>query len=98
MTGPTNTPPTPFDWLLREIRHIVREELATAQSNGSNMMTTADTLLTAKETAILMNVTPRWLYRHAAKLPFTRRINRKTLRFSEAGIRRWVATKKPPTR
>ena len=98
MIEPKNTPPTPFDWLLHEIRQIVREELDTAQSNGSNMMTTTDTLLTAKETAMLMNVTPRWLYRHAAKLPFTRRINRKTLRFSEAGIRRWVATKKPSAR
>ena len=94
MTEPTNTPPTPFDWLLDGFA-IFREELTTAHTNGS-MTTTTDTLLTAKEAAALMGVSPRWLYRHAAKLPFTRRINRKNLRFSEAGLRRWLATKKPP--
>jgi hypothetical protein len=31
----------------------------------------------------------RWLHRHA------RRISRKNLRFSEAGLRRWIAAKKP---
>jgi predicted DNA-binding transcriptional regulator AlpA len=94
MNQPTNTPVTPFDWLVDRIRIVIREELATAHTNGS-MTTTTDTLLTAKEAAALMNVTPRWLYRHAAKLPFSRRIGRKNLRFSEAGLRRWIAAKKP---
>jgi NTP pyrophosphatase (non-canonical NTP hydrolase) len=58
MTEPTNIPPTPFDRLLHEIRQIVREELVTAHTNGSNMMTTTDTLLTAKEASALMNVKP----------------------------------------
>jgi predicted DNA-binding transcriptional regulator AlpA len=86
---------TPFDAVLDQIRLIVREEIAAAHTTGNNMTTGADALLIASEAAALMNVKPRWLYRHAAKLPFTRRINRKTLRFSEAGIRRWLATKKP---
>jgi len=96
MTEPKSTPPTPFDSLLDQIRLIVREEITAAHADGNNMTTTSsETLLTAAEAAVLMNVKPRWLYRHGAKLPFTRRISRKNLRFSEAGLRRWLATKKP---
>ncbi len=54
----------------------------------------ADHLLTPEEAGRMLGVTPRWLYRHAKRLPFTRRISRKVLRFSEAGLRRWLATKK----
>jgi predicted DNA-binding transcriptional regulator AlpA len=86
---------TPFDALLDQIRLIVREELSAVHTNGNLTNVTTDALLTANEAAALMNVKPRWLYRHSARLPFTRRINRKTLRFSEPGIRRWLAAKKP---
>lgn len=55
----------------------------------------ADRLLTPEEAAPLLGVSVRWLYRHAKRLPFTRRLSRKALRFSEAGLRRWQATKKP---
>ena len=53
-----------------------------------------DRLLTAEEVAPIMNVTLRWLYRKAGSLPFTRRINRKTLRFSEQGLRRYMASRR----
>lgn len=53
-----------------------------------------DRLLTAEQAAALLNVTPRWLYRHAKSLPFMRRFSRKVLRFSEAGIKRWQALKR----
>ena len=36
----------------------------------------------------------RWLYRHAPTLPFARKLSRKVLRFSRAGITRWLATKR----
>jgi excisionase family DNA binding protein len=52
-----------------------------------------DRLLTVEEAAKLLGVTPRWLYRHAGRLPFARRLSRKALRFSEAGIGRYVATR-----
>lgn len=54
----------------------------------------SDRLLTAEETAPLLGTTPRWLYRHHRQLPFARRLSRKCLRFSEAGIRKWMATKR----
>ena len=45
--------------------------------------------------AALLGVTLSSLYRHADRLPFTRRLSRKALRFSEPGLRRWLATRKP---
>jgi predicted DNA-binding transcriptional regulator AlpA len=82
----------PFDMLLDSIRVIVREEITAAIGSGKH--DEPDRLLTPEETAAILDVDVRWLYRHAAKLPFTRRISRKNLRFSEAGLRRWLAAKK----
>jgi hypothetical protein len=54
-----------------------------------------DTLLTAEQAAPLLNVTPRWLYRHWKQLSFARRLSRKVLRFSENGIRKYQSSRKP---
>jgi len=54
-----------------------------------------DRLLTVEEAAPILGVTARWLYRHAASLPFARKLSRKALRFSETGLRRWLSTKRP---
>ena len=51
---------------------------------------TPDRMLDASDAAALLGVAPRWLYRHAARLPFTRRIGAKALRFSEQGLHRWL--------
>ena len=77
------------------VREVIREELANS-SNGKGGE--KDMLLSLKQAATLMGVNPRWLYRHAAKLPFTRRISRKNLRFSEVGLRRWIAIRNPNSR
>ena len=61
---------------------------------GQQSLQEKDSLLTAEQAAALLNVTPRWLYRHAKQLPFVRRLSRKVLRFSEVGIKRWHATKR----
>lgn len=55
---------------------------------------TEDDLLTVEEAAATLRVSPRWLYRHAKTLPFSRKLSRKVLRFSRAGIARWLATKR----
>lgn len=52
-------------------------------------------LLTVAEAASSLRVSPRWLYRHAKTLPFSRKLSRKALRFSRTGIARWLATKRP---
>jgi predicted DNA-binding transcriptional regulator AlpA len=62
--------------------------------NGRQEHVECDTLLTANEAAKLLSVSPRWLYRHWKQLPFSRRLSRKTLRFSQAGIRKWQQTRK----
>ncbi|HYV18622.1 MAG TPA: helix-turn-helix domain-containing protein [Verrucomicrobiae bacterium] len=48
-------------------------------------------LLTAEQAAELLGVAPRWLYRHADQIPGARRLSRKCLRFTEAGLRRYLA-------
>ena len=53
-----------------------------------------DHFLTPEEAAKILGVTVPWLYRHAARLPFTRRLSRKCLRFSEAAVRKWQAAKR----
>lgn len=53
-----------------------------------------DRLLTVEEAAERLGVSPRWLYRHAGRLPFARRLSRKALRFSEVGLRRWQAARR----
>src|SRR5262245_53269208 len=48
-----------------------------------------DDCLDIREAAKLLRMSPSWLYRHAARLPFARRVGRRTLRFSAAGIRKY---------
>lgn len=50
-------------------------------------------LITAEEASGVLAVTPTWLYRHAKKLPFTRRLSQKALRFSDASLRHWQSTR-----
>jgi predicted DNA-binding transcriptional regulator AlpA len=50
--------------------------------------------LKPEEAARALGVSVRWLYRHHRQLPFARKLSRKTLRFSESGLRRWQATRK----
>lgn len=54
----------------------------------------ADRLLTAKQAAEVAGVSPKWLYRHARSLPFARRLSPRVVRFSEAGLRKWLPTRK----
>ena len=49
-----------------------------------------DRLLTVDEAATVLSVSQRWLYDHAGRLPFARRLSRRALRFSETGMRRWI--------
>jgi predicted DNA-binding transcriptional regulator AlpA len=53
----------------------------------------ADKLLDVREAAERISMSADWLYRHKDKLPFTRRVGTRTVRFSEAGITRWLASR-----
>jgi len=56
-----------------------------------------DRVLSLEETARVLHQTPEWVRRQAVgrRLPFARRISRKKLLFSEAGLQRWLAARRP---
>lgn len=49
--------------------------------------------ISADEAAALLCKPRRWLFTHAHRLPFVRRISRKHLVCDEAGLRAWIAAK-----
>ena len=77
--------------LLDAIRQAVREEIQALGHNGNGH---EDRLLDAGEAAKFLCVSEDWLYRNARKLPFTRKLGPKMLRFSHEGIVKWLATRK----
>jgi predicted DNA-binding transcriptional regulator AlpA len=50
-----------------------------------------DRLVTLNEAAEMLGVTVSWLRTHKESYPFFLRLTSKTHRFSEAGIRKWLA-------
>lgn len=58
----------------------------TSQQGGETAV-----LLTVEQAAERLGVARTWLYRHAASLPFTRKLGHRTLRFDAAGLQKWVA-------
>ena len=87
-----DTSKNPFEPFFEEIRQVVREEIR-ALNGGSNTQE-EERLLNAEEAAAIIGMSPDWLYRHAKKLPFTRKLGPKTLRFSHQGILKWLASRK----
>ena len=58
--------------------------------NGKTVQTeSGDRLLNVKQAAVRLGRSSDWLYRRAAKLPFTVR-NGRGVQFSEAGIEQWI--------
>jgi predicted DNA-binding transcriptional regulator AlpA len=96
MDQPTPKPSAPdscpaFTLTVAQLREIVREEIQAARAPEHD----TDRLLSADEAATLLAVSPDWLYRHAKKLPFTRKLGPKMLRFSSHGIHKYLATRRP---
>lgn len=54
----------------------------------------ADHWLTPEQAAEKLNVSTKWIYRHARKWRFVERLSRKQLRISDAGLRRWMSARK----
>jgi predicted DNA-binding transcriptional regulator AlpA len=76
---------------LEALRAHLWTQLLTADARPDAGKREPDRLLTPKETAAVLGVPVRWLYRHYHQLPFARRLSRKLLRFSEIGVRTWIA-------
>ena len=75
-------------------RAAVRLALDSSQS-VSDAQRGSEALLTIDEVAKRTGMSKDWLYRNARRLPFARRIGRRTLRFSESALERWMANRAP---
>ena len=53
----------------------------------------SDRMLHADEVAARTGLSRDYIYRHAKTFPFTHRIGRRALRFSEQGLHRWLNTR-----
>ena len=73
---------------------LLRRALA-APAGGPPAAPEADRWLTPEEAAGLLGVRSAWLVRHHKRYPFSRRVSRKQIRFSEQGLRKWLAAKRP---
>ena len=71
-----------------QLRELIREEIQAASKQN------VDKLLDADKAAKTLRVSEDWLYRHHKKLPFTRKLGPKVLRFSFRGIQKFLSTKK----
>jgi len=56
--------------------------------------TETDRMLSPDEAAALLRRKRRWIYRNADRLPFVRRISRKSILCSERGLKSWLAAQK----
>ena len=75
---------------LRDIlRDVIKEELGKSKPTGAE-----EKLLDPDKAAKVLDVSVDWLYHHAKQLPFTRKLGPKMLRFSYAGMLRWMKSKK----
>ena len=73
------------------LRRTIREEL-TALEHTLNQQ---DRLFDADKAAEILSVSVDWLYRNAKRLPFTRKLGPKMLRFSSVGLQKYIAGRKP---
>jgi predicted DNA-binding transcriptional regulator AlpA len=89
-------PVNPFDPFFAEIRRIIREEVEHALSAvlANGHPPEKEKLLTPEEAAEIIGVDKKWLYAHTKGLPFRRKLSHKAIRFSEPGLRRWMAAQK----
>ena len=85
--------PVPREWLLELL-----EGADPAPVSPTRGETPGDRLLTAHEVAARLGTSREWVYRQARRWPFTRRVARRALRFSEAGFARWVERRTRPGR
>ena len=73
-----------------DLRTIIREELAPLlKATAARLM--EDRLLSATQAAEVLQVSERWLYKHADKLPYAVRLSGSVVRFSHNKIQEEIA-------
>jgi predicted DNA-binding transcriptional regulator AlpA len=78
------------DAQLDALAERVAAKLANGHSNG-HAQERPDPLLTARQVAERLKCSPRYVYAHAGVFPFTVRLGPQAVRFSAAGLERWLA-------
>jgi len=76
---------------LETLRAQLWAKLLDPQYSSATSAPGEDRLLSPEEAAVLIGVSRQWLYRHHRRLPFTRRLSRKLLRFSHLELISWLA-------
>ncbi len=90
-------PPERLPSLIGDIEGIKMEMFLRIAAPGQDSRNgdKPERLLSTKEAAEILQVTPRWLYKKAAKLSFARRLSRRKLLFEESGLKKWMARQHP---
>jgi excisionase family DNA binding protein len=89
---PKTEPRVTLDLLLEQLADLVAERVAARLNGQAHPLGPAEPerLLTAREVAERLKCSPRYVYAHAGTFPFTKR-NGGLVRFSAAGLERWLA-------
>jgi len=74
------------------LRAIIREELAPLLK-ASGARSIEDRLLSASQAAEVLQVSERWLYKHADRLPYAVKLSANVVRFSHNKIQEEIARK-----
>lgn len=80
--------------MLAEVWRVQLAELEAvdvADGSAGSPASQPERLLSANEMAARLGLSRKALYARAATLPFTRRVGKRTLRFSETGFQQWAA-------
>ena len=75
------------------LQSILLGRLACLSQSVSKSSLQGDQLLDVNETAKKLSVSKDWLYRNSNKLPFTRRLGPRKLRFSDRGIEKYIKSR-----
>jgi predicted DNA-binding transcriptional regulator AlpA len=82
---------------LSALQGLLTTRLLASRENSAAPSESADHLLTAEQVAIILGVTKRWVERRARRLPFARRLSAHAVRYSESGLKRWMANRQMRT-
>jgi predicted DNA-binding transcriptional regulator AlpA len=90
MDRPDDSPQTLIVTLtVEKLQALVREAVQAALGERGP----EERLLDITEAAQLLDVSEDWLYGQAKKLPFTRKLAPRVLRFSYQGLLKWLASR-----
>ena len=69
---------------------LVRQAIRTELREISRLERNEERLLTIDQVAQTLAVSKDWVYRNAKKFGFTKKLGPKIVRFSEAGLQKWL--------